>query len=585
MRLSPQIILGIVAFLCLSCQDDTQNTTESICGNNLLETGESCDGTIPADMTCATFLGEGASGTLTCQHCQINTSACVQTTCGNGIIDANETCEPNDDGVPTCESILGPGYNGEVICQNCQYDTSRCTLAPCGNGAIDQEEECDTVVPWHQTCETQYGKGATGTPVCTDQCTLDFSGCTPPEVMCGNGIIDANETCEPNDDGVPTCESLLGSGYVGDVKCTLCQYDTSDCYIPQVCGNGILETGETCDDGNTQSKDGCSADCSILETGKKITAMTWNVLFEYEEWGGKPVAPRALKLHNILASYPTLPDFIALEELSPEWYLPENFSQITSLGYQKAVEKTPDSTYDMFSQIVFLENKYQMLNSGYRTLPANSNGELTQKKTCVTYAVLEDKETKDIFIPMATHWLPNDGVTSEMTYGQVVDKVLENEAIRIEGAQISAALITELRTQYPNALFFYGGDLNTLDLTILLNLLNAPDMTALASIFKLVGATTEIPADYVGSHRLFVNSSGLLDARTTALATQTAVNDKPTTTDPGIPSAITDAGIPVVIDYAFFSPQFVLKEYEVMYGDDYDLSDHRPVRIALEYFK
>jgi endonuclease/exonuclease/phosphatase family metal-dependent hydrolase len=84
---------------------------------------------------------------------------------------------------------------------------------------------------------------------------------------------------------------------------------------------------------------------------------------------------------------------------------------------------------------------------------------------------------------------------------------------------------------------------------------------------------------------LLANTSGLLDARTTALATQVAVNDKPTTTDPGIPSVITEAGIPIVIDYAFFSSSFTLREYEVMYGDNYDLSDHRPVRIVLEYFK
>lgn len=28
-----------------------------------------------------------------------------------------------------------------------------------------------------------------------------------------------------------------------------------------VCGNSIVETGETCDDGNTVSGDGCSSTC------------------------------------------------------------------------------------------------------------------------------------------------------------------------------------------------------------------------------------------------------------------------------------------------------------------------------------
>ncbi|MDP3575529.1 MAG: hypothetical protein Q8S42_33190, partial [Archangium sp.] len=33
-----------------------------------------------------------------------------------------------------------------------------------------------------------------------------------------------------------------------------------------VCGNAIVETGEACDDGNTNSGDGCEADC-LNETG------------------------------------------------------------------------------------------------------------------------------------------------------------------------------------------------------------------------------------------------------------------------------------------------------------------------------
>jgi len=32
-----------------------------------------------------------------------------------------------------------------------------------------------------------------------------------------------------------------------------------------VCGNGVLEPGEFCDDGNTASDDGCSSDCKTLD--------------------------------------------------------------------------------------------------------------------------------------------------------------------------------------------------------------------------------------------------------------------------------------------------------------------------------
>lgn len=38
----------------------------------------------------------------------------------------------------------------------------------------------------------------------------------------------------------------------------------SDCSIP-ICGDGILDGGEICDDGNNTGGDGCSADCKALQ--------------------------------------------------------------------------------------------------------------------------------------------------------------------------------------------------------------------------------------------------------------------------------------------------------------------------------
>ncbi len=38
-------------------------------------------------------------------------------------------------------------------------------------------------------------------------------------------------------------------------------------YLDAVCGNGEVESNETCDDGNTNDSDGCSANCSTVETG------------------------------------------------------------------------------------------------------------------------------------------------------------------------------------------------------------------------------------------------------------------------------------------------------------------------------
>ncbi len=65
--------------------------------------------------------------------------------------------------------------------------------------------------------------------------------------VCGNGILESGEEC---DDG----NTVSGDGCSS--TCTL------ESPVP-VCGNGIVEGGEECDDGNTISGDGCSASCTI----------------------------------------------------------------------------------------------------------------------------------------------------------------------------------------------------------------------------------------------------------------------------------------------------------------------------------
>ena len=63
---------------------------------------------------------------------------------------------------------------------------------------------------------------------------------------CGNGRVDSGETC---DDG----NILSGDG---------CSPSCGN----EACGNGLVEPGERCDDGNTTNGDNCSADCLSLET-------------------------------------------------------------------------------------------------------------------------------------------------------------------------------------------------------------------------------------------------------------------------------------------------------------------------------
>ncbi|MBS3140276.1 hypothetical protein J4479_04705 [Candidatus Woesearchaeota archaeon] len=65
----------------------------SLCGNNVLETGEVCDGTNLAGQSCNTqgFTG----GTLSCAtNClSFNTNLCTTNLCGNNVVETGEVCD------------------------------------------------------------------------------------------------------------------------------------------------------------------------------------------------------------------------------------------------------------------------------------------------------------------------------------------------------------------------------------------------------------------------------------------------------------------------------------------------------------
>lgn len=68
--------------------------------------------------------------------------------------------------------------------------------------------------------------------------------------LCGDNITASpTEQCDDGPLGSPTCSPL----------CLLV-----------ACGNGILEPGEACDDGNIVSNDGCSSACLLENCGDGI---------------------------------------------------------------------------------------------------------------------------------------------------------------------------------------------------------------------------------------------------------------------------------------------------------------------------
>ena len=141
----------------------------------------------------------------------------------------------------------------------------------CGNSQIDSGEVCDGNLLGTGTCVSVLNNDqATGSLTCTSSCTYDTSLCSLP--TCGNGQIDSTEQCDGNLLGSGTCSSALGVTATGTLVCgtTSCQYVTTGCTVTPVCGNGIKQSSEGCDDGNTASSDGCSASC-VVESGYTCT--------------------------------------------------------------------------------------------------------------------------------------------------------------------------------------------------------------------------------------------------------------------------------------------------------------------------
>ncbi len=95
-------------------------------------------------------------------------------------------------------------------------------------------------------CQNGFDDDGDGFIDCDDpDCKL-----TPACGLCGNGKVDSAETC---DDG----NRVDGDGCSS--RCTL-----------ELCANGHLDPGEECDDGNLIPGDGCSAACTIDTCGDRV---------------------------------------------------------------------------------------------------------------------------------------------------------------------------------------------------------------------------------------------------------------------------------------------------------------------------
>ena len=114
---------------------------------------------------------------------------------------------------------------------------------------------------------------------------------SPPALAqstCGDGVLDSGEECDDSNnvsgDGCSAdCEdeALCGDGEPDPgEECDDGNTDDGDgcsaeCTFESPCGDGDVDEGEECDDGNNDDGDGCSADCQDEEVGEGCTPGFW----------------------------------------------------------------------------------------------------------------------------------------------------------------------------------------------------------------------------------------------------------------------------------------------------------------------
>lgn len=244
-----------------------------VCGNGTVEAGEECDDGNKND-------GDGCTITCLSEQCSdsdVGKDPFVAGTVRYGVRGSKtgqDTCRDNN--FVTEHYCYGNGHS--AIDTHCQFGCRdgaclRQTAPVCSNGIVEDGEECDD-----------------GNVVSGDGCSGTCRKEVPPSVTCTDsdgGIVPAKKGTTSiikiggGTSATDFCDSTgalreyycSGHSSISSVVST-CQYGCKDgaCLSQpvSVCGNGKIEEGEQCDDGNTNVYDMCGSTCKIQADRNKV---------------------------------------------------------------------------------------------------------------------------------------------------------------------------------------------------------------------------------------------------------------------------------------------------------------------------
>ncbi len=283
-----KLLIGGVNPLTAQCTG-TPLSSGGVCGDGFVNpaAGEKCEPSQQQAVTCDDMGRTGAITQICTSDCKgwidKPDAKCETGKCGDGVIQPPEIC---DDG-----TLNGKYGHCDATCTGTGFS--------CGDGKRQPGEVCDCK-DWNGQYALNgviapapdYTAMSCGTPNdSTPSCSWD---CSAPGPRCGDSVVNGTEVCDGGfQEFKGYCSDAAQTGCNSNADCPApstcgnfcpkaeqrehrvcqsndpalttddagaCTWGTWVCTAPGFCGNGKVEAGEQCDDGNSNNNDGCVID-------------------------------------------------------------------------------------------------------------------------------------------------------------------------------------------------------------------------------------------------------------------------------------------------------------------------------------